>query len=417
MAIFLSESFVGTAGANLTTLTGWSKHATATGNFLLDGTGEVYPQSFQSPIYVHSASSGGTTPADYDVQGTVHVLTVITNEASRFLARFDPTVLTGYYFGINHNSLYLAKRVNGGSFTTIYTYTFTPTAGTSYLIKAEFRGTSIKVYLDGTLRINSTDADVTAAGKVGVSAISNASAPTTTGYHIADVQATDLASGDTTAPVLSAASGTVTGTTTATLAVTTDEGNGTLYGVATTSATAPSAAQVRAGQDNSGVAAAFAANQTVSATGSQSIAATGLTASTTYTVHFTQRDAAGNDSAVVSSATFTMNAGLVAGSASFVSSGPAGIAVAATAPSGGTGGGPTYQWERNADGGSYADLSGATVLDLSDATATTPEVLYGFRCKQTKGTETVTTNTVTAEVYLGGAISPGASSGPVYFTF
>lgn len=97
---------------------------------------------------------------------------------------------------------------------------------------------------------------------------------------------------------------------------------------------------------------------------------------------------------------------LVAGTASFVSSGPAGIAVTSTAPTGGAGGGPTYQWERNADGGSFGDLSGATSLSLSDTTAGAG-VLYGYRLKQTRGVTTVTTNTITAQVYTGGSLTAG----------
>lgn len=95
---------------------------------------------------------------------------------------------------------------------------------------------------------------------------------------------------------------------------------------------------------------------------------------------------------------------LVAGTASFVHSGPGGISVLAPAPTGGTGTGPTYQWERNANGGSYSDLAGATALALDDTTAMTEGVLYGYRCKQARGTDTVTTNVVTAQVYPGGSI-------------
>jgi hypothetical protein len=99
---------------------------------------------------------------------------------------------------------------------------------------------------------------------------------------------------------------------------------------------------------------------------------------------------------------------LSAGTASFVSSGPGGISVSATAPADGTGAGPTYQWERNSDGGSYSDVRGATSLTLTDSTATTAGVLYRYRCKQTRGSETVTTNAVAAQFYSGGAISSGA---------
>lgn len=113
------------------------------------------------------------------------------------------------------------------------------------------------------------------------------------------------AAGDTTPPTLSSPTGAQTGSATASGGVTTDEGNGTLYGVVSTSGTAPTSAQVRAGQTHTGSAAAYASNQSVTSTGAKGFSATGLSASTTYYWHFTQRDAASNDSLVVSSASFT----------------------------------------------------------------------------------------------------------------
>jgi hypothetical protein len=115
---------------------------------------------------------------------------------------------------------------------------------------------------------------------------------------------------DVTAPVLSNPSGIKTGQTTAALAVDTDEGNGTLYWVVTTSSTPPSGAQVAAGQDHTGAAAVDSGSQAVNATGTQNVAggASGLTAATEYWAHFVQDDAALNQSDVASSASFTTDA-------------------------------------------------------------------------------------------------------------
>ncbi len=110
---------------------------------------------------------------------------------------------------------------------------------------------------------------------------------------------------DTTAPILSAPTGSATSDTTANGGVSTDEGNGTLYAVVTTSSTAPSVAQIQAGQDHTGSAASYATSQAVSAAGVQNVSATGLSPSTTYYWHYQQQDAAGNDSTVVSSESFT----------------------------------------------------------------------------------------------------------------
>lgn len=106
-------------------------------------------------------------------------------------------------------------------------------------------------------------------------------------------------------PVLTSATGLATGDKTATGAVTTDEGNGTLYAVVTESATSPSAAQVQGGKDHTGADAAWSGSQSVSSPGSKSFYATALSAETTYYFHFQHTDAANNASSVVSTASFT----------------------------------------------------------------------------------------------------------------
>lgn len=117
------------------------------------------------------------------------------------------------------------------------------------------------------------------------------------------------AAADTTAPVLTSATGTATGATTATVGATTDEANGTMYCVVTTSATQPSVAQIKAGQNHTGAAASYASSQSITTTGAKTFNATGLTASTTYYAHMVHTDAASNDSNRISSSSFTTSAG------------------------------------------------------------------------------------------------------------
>jgi hypothetical protein len=101
---------------------------------------------------------------------------------------------------------------------------------------------------------------------------------------------------DTTPPVLTSPTGTKTGSTTADGTVITDEGNGTLYYLASTNAT-ETAATIKTGS-----------SQAVTATGSQAVSFTGLTASTLYYAHYVHDDAASNESNVVVSASFTTDA-------------------------------------------------------------------------------------------------------------
>jgi hypothetical protein len=110
---------------------------------------------------------------------------------------------------------------------------------------------------------------------------------------------------DTTAPTLTFPNTLPLGDTSGYLGVTTNEANGTLYYVVTTSATPPSAAQVKAGENNGGTAAVYAGSQAISSTGAKNATATGLSSATAYYAYFMHEDAAGNQSSVSSSATFT----------------------------------------------------------------------------------------------------------------
>lgn len=112
------------------------------------------------------------------------------------------------------------------------------------------------------------------------------------------------------APTLSSPVATKTGNTTASGSVSTTSGNGTLYAVITTSSTGPTKAQVKAGQDHTGAAAADAVSQAVSVSGSQSISGgfTGLTGGTTYYAHYMHEDAGANQSTVATSSSFTTDA-------------------------------------------------------------------------------------------------------------
>jgi hypothetical protein len=119
----------------------------------------------------------------------------------------------------------------------------------------------------------------------------------------------NAAGGDTTAPVLVLPTGNPTGDSTATVGVLTDEGNGTMYSVVTTSATKPTAAQIKAGQNDGGTAAAWAGNISITSTGFKQLSATGLIPFTNYYAHLIHTDAAANDSNRVTSEQFTTNSG------------------------------------------------------------------------------------------------------------
>lgn len=183
-------------------------------------------------------------------------------------------------------------------------------AASAALVAAHGSNTSVHTILEIEAGELLADGTTTAPGpRIGFG-YSAAAAFNATGQALA-LNAVDRAlalagGGVPTPPTLSSATASATGATTGSGSVDTDEGNGTLYWVVTQSPTAPSAAQVQAGQDHTGAAAVDSGSQAVSGTGVQNITGgfSGLTAGAQYWAHYQHRDAAANDSAVASSASF-----------------------------------------------------------------------------------------------------------------
>lgn len=113
---------------------------------------------------------------------------------------------------------------------------------------------------------------------------------------------------DVIVPVLTSPTASSAGTTTASIGVTTDTAEGTLYYVLTTSATPPSKAQVKAGQNNGGTSAAWAGSQAVTTAGAKAASPSSLTAATTYYAYFMHEDVAGNQSTVAAASSFATDA-------------------------------------------------------------------------------------------------------------
>lgn len=165
-------------------------------------------------------------------------------------------------------------------------------------IDLECEGSEIRVCKNGTPlggSFTQTDTSIT-TGKPGVTATNSTFGDSWEGGDIA---------ADAVPPTLTDQELAATGGTTATATVSTSETGGTMYVVVTTSATAPTVAQVKAGQNHLGAAATFSTSAAVSSVGLQTFSATGLSTTTTYYAHFVHTDASANDSSVATSAAAT----------------------------------------------------------------------------------------------------------------
>lgn len=117
---------------------------------------------------------------------------------------------------------------------------------------------------------------------------------------------------DTTPPTLTTPTAAVTSPTTATGSVTTTEA-GPAWAVMTTTATTPTAAQIKAGQNSAGAASPAATATLVSGANSAAFSFTGLTPATGYYLHITQDDTAtpANTATPVTAAMVTTSAPVV----------------------------------------------------------------------------------------------------------
>ena len=195
-----------------------------------------------------------------------------------------------------------------------------------------------------------TDFDGGAADSIALEKIATAASETINGtwsapsaWYAGAVALAPITAPDTTPPTLTTPTGTQTGATTATGTVSTNEGNGTLYRLASTNATETAATVVAA-----------ALSQAVTATGVQNVTFTGLTASTVYYAHYVHDDAAANRSARVSSSSFT------------TATPGAATAVTLSGPSTGTVGAPSTNFTVGANG----TISGSITVTPSAAGCT-----------------------------------------------
>lgn len=116
-------------------------------------------------------SSAVPPSADYSVQADLtFVGGTFGNIRAGVAGRLDTSANTCYcaqYIGSTTNAYRLIKIV-AGTTTSLGTYVITPAAGETHTIKLEMIGTTINMYVDGTLRIAATDSAITATGRAGV---------------------------------------------------------------------------------------------------------------------------------------------------------------------------------------------------------------------------------------------------------
>jgi hypothetical protein len=250
---------------------------------------------FPTGTFTSGKPSASPGTADYTVSGNCRF-----NDSTGVLRVYVRVSGSDGYCGeARLDGTYNIYRVDSGSFTSIVSGSLSGLSGfTNYAYSFGITGSSLSMTFNGTT-ISVSNSTYTAAGAAAIGG---------RGVEVDNVSADD-SSADTTPPTLTSATGTG-GVDVCSGTVSTDEANGTLYAVATASATQPSIAQIKAGQDHTSATALRAVSQSVTATGTQTISSGAITggAGTRY-FHYLHTDAASNNSNRLSSSGFSVTSG------------------------------------------------------------------------------------------------------------
>lgn len=197
---FLTDNFTGTASSTLESHLsdngqGWIKNTASSSSIGLNGgitissTNDIFPtQTRKTAIYT---TTGTSTSADYEIQGTVSVVSARLSDYVGLVARYATSTDNGYAATYAHSAggFILVKRVNG---TPTVLGSYNVTAATNDVVLLRVRGSSISVLVNGIERISASDTTFTDAGKAGVFLYANSAPGDATGIHFDSVTASDL---------------------------------------------------------------------------------------------------------------------------------------------------------------------------------------------------------------------------------
>lgn len=170
---FVSASFTGAAGTNLTDYTGevgatWTKHPSFSTNAILSNENRARVGGSGTTIYY---ASGLPSSADYEVHAVVHIKSA-TVANTGVVGRLDTSANTYYATRIlivgSELAVQLLKTVGGtetifGDGGGIGTAT-----GVDHNLTLDLNGTTVRALLAGVEQISVTDSSISNAGRVGV---------------------------------------------------------------------------------------------------------------------------------------------------------------------------------------------------------------------------------------------------------
>lgn len=182
----LLDAHVGELGAT------WTRHSLDTGDVIIRNNTIRASTPGVNGGYL---ASGIPNSPDYDVIADFIVKT--NDSGSQFVevhGRASTTVRTRYVLAADYTGYYLIKTLAGFT-SSLGDYTVTLVDGETHRVMLRMMGTTIQAYIDGVLRINATDSEIRVVGQAGVLIYDDNATPSdTTGIHIDNFQAADIAS-------------------------------------------------------------------------------------------------------------------------------------------------------------------------------------------------------------------------------
>lgn len=170
MAQFVNESFTGTPGENLTLYNGWAKVPGAAGDAFITSGGDHVRFSGATLYYLGDFPAPG---ADYSATVDIDITSTTSGPGVGVALRLMSTAQTYYLVRLLSGTGIQMYRVVNGASSLMGSAPYTVVAGARLSLRGEVSGTTINAYLDGATvpAITATDAQITAAGYVGLRAI------------------------------------------------------------------------------------------------------------------------------------------------------------------------------------------------------------------------------------------------------
>jgi hypothetical protein len=192
------DSMAGTTGATLQSRSGetaasWTKHAVSGTDAVLTAAGRVRKSGTSvTALYYASATPAS---ADHTVEADVHVASHLTGDSIGIVGRLDTSNSFGTYYLARYeqsNGLWSLFSVVNGGWSYLGGGLQTLTAGGTYRLALDMKGTTIRMLVAGVQIVSVTDSSISGAGRGGIllGAAGTTTVTDSAGYHLDNFRAT-----------------------------------------------------------------------------------------------------------------------------------------------------------------------------------------------------------------------------------